>query len=371
MNPSCSELPAPSPSCSQASSRPLSGKAPRPRRSRSWSPAPPDPESGRGGPNEPALCQALGVERQAEPVVPKALDPVAAPAPGHVQVDRGRIAPEALRSHGHGHARALRSVADRLLGVACAMLKTGSTFDPNVHHENRLLNGGVSDVDVRVDARRHAIDHHVMVAHLDDRCPALAYRGGGPAKCRCRYASSCAAIRDLGYTRRMVSFWGHGRTMLAWLKRVINSVLARMGAGRRAGQVPSSLRQRRERVVTVPIHRAKGRMPPLRWRPCHPSTVTRFKAEMSCSQGHGLVLRGHSVSADGRVMPSVVCLHPGWPIPRLRPPGGLDVRARALTDARWRQATRTSSSPASASGSSSRPRASKAYTDDTRVPFQA
>lgn len=62
---------------------------------------------------------------------------------------------------------------------------------------------------------------------------------------------------------------------------------------------------------------------------------------------------------------------PGLPIPRLRPLGGLDVRARALTDARWCQATRTSSSPASASGSSSRPRASKAYTDDTRVPFQA
>ncbi len=36
----------------------------------------------------------------------------------------------ALRSRGHGHARALRSVADRLLGVACAMLKSQSAFDP-------------------------------------------------------------------------------------------------------------------------------------------------------------------------------------------------------------------------------------------------
>jgi transposase len=36
----------------------------------------------------------------------------------------------ALRSRGHGHARALRSVADRLLNVACAMLKTGTTFNP-------------------------------------------------------------------------------------------------------------------------------------------------------------------------------------------------------------------------------------------------
>ena len=36
----------------------------------------------------------------------------------------------ALRSRGHSHGRALRSVADRLLNVACAMLKTGTTFNP-------------------------------------------------------------------------------------------------------------------------------------------------------------------------------------------------------------------------------------------------
>jgi transposase len=35
-----------------------------------------------------------------------------------------------LRSRGHNHARALRSVADRLLNVACAMLKAGTTFNP-------------------------------------------------------------------------------------------------------------------------------------------------------------------------------------------------------------------------------------------------
>lgn len=37
---------------------------------------------------------------------------------------------DALRARGHGHARALRSVADRLLNVACAMLKNRSLFDP-------------------------------------------------------------------------------------------------------------------------------------------------------------------------------------------------------------------------------------------------
>jgi transposase len=38
----------------------------------------------------------------------------------------------ALRSRGHNHARALRSVADRLLNVACAMLRAGTTFNLSV-----------------------------------------------------------------------------------------------------------------------------------------------------------------------------------------------------------------------------------------------
>ncbi len=37
---------------------------------------------------------------------------------------------QALRERGHGHARALRSVADRRLAVACAMLETQTLFDP-------------------------------------------------------------------------------------------------------------------------------------------------------------------------------------------------------------------------------------------------
>jgi len=35
-----------------------------------------------------------------------------------------------LRRRGHSHGRALRSVADRLLNVACAMLKSGTLFNP-------------------------------------------------------------------------------------------------------------------------------------------------------------------------------------------------------------------------------------------------
>lgn len=43
---------------------------------------------------------------------------------------RSRAKYAALRQRGHGHARALRSVGDRLLAVACAMLESRTTFDP-------------------------------------------------------------------------------------------------------------------------------------------------------------------------------------------------------------------------------------------------
>src|SRR4029453_15233665 len=47
----------------------------------------------------------------------------------------------ALRARGHGHGRALRSGADALIGVACAMLEAKTTFDPNLASQ-RALNLG-------------------------------------------------------------------------------------------------------------------------------------------------------------------------------------------------------------------------------------
>jgi len=44
---------------------------------------------------------------------------------------RSRAKYAELRSRGHSHGRALRSVADRLLNVACAMLKSGAAFNPS------------------------------------------------------------------------------------------------------------------------------------------------------------------------------------------------------------------------------------------------
>ena len=46
----------------------------------------------------------------------------------------------ALRSRGHSHARALRSVADRFLNVVCKMIETGQTFDPERRSKAALLN---------------------------------------------------------------------------------------------------------------------------------------------------------------------------------------------------------------------------------------
>ena len=43
----------------------------------------------------------------------------------------------ALRQRGHGHARALRSVGDRLLGVACVMLENQTEFDPEHASDTR------------------------------------------------------------------------------------------------------------------------------------------------------------------------------------------------------------------------------------------
>lgn len=51
----------------------------------------------------------------------------------HDKISRAKYA--ALRARGHSHGRALRSVADRLLNVACSMLRNGTTFNPAPTHQ--------------------------------------------------------------------------------------------------------------------------------------------------------------------------------------------------------------------------------------------
>ena len=53
----------------------------------------------------------------------------------HDTISKSKYA--ALRARGHRHARALRSVADRLLQVACAMLQNRTLFDPGLRRQVR------------------------------------------------------------------------------------------------------------------------------------------------------------------------------------------------------------------------------------------
>jgi transposase len=55
----------------------------------------------------------------------------------HDRISRSKY--DALRQRGHGHARALRSVGDRLLGVACAMLKNRTLYDPHRAQRDAIL----------------------------------------------------------------------------------------------------------------------------------------------------------------------------------------------------------------------------------------
>src|ERR1700719_416113 len=58
----------------------------------------------------------------------KALSYLAGLTPQHDALSRRRYA--ALRQRGHSHGRALRTVADRLLSVACTLLEQQTLFDP-------------------------------------------------------------------------------------------------------------------------------------------------------------------------------------------------------------------------------------------------
>ena len=109
--------------------------------------------------------------------------------------------------------------------------------------------------------------------------------------------------------------------MLRWLLKQLRSLFGRAVISRPGLEdgSPPALTEATPEVAprrsypTVPLnrHAGEGRPPKLHWKPSHPSTITRFKAEVTCSHGHGVVLRDHTVEADGQVIPSVVCKEPG------------------------------------------------------------
>lgn len=51
---------------------------------------------------------------------------------------RSRAKYDSLRQRGHGHARALRSVGDRLLSVACTMLENQTVYDPQIAQQRPI-----------------------------------------------------------------------------------------------------------------------------------------------------------------------------------------------------------------------------------------
>ena len=57
----------------------------------------------------------------------------------------------------------------------------------------------------------------------------------------------------------------------------------------------------------IAAYRGEGDPPPMHWKSCHPRTRARFKAHMTCTRGHAIVLSGHRISSEGTVRPSVVC----------------------------------------------------------------
>jgi hypothetical protein len=69
--------------------------------------------------------------------------------------------------------------------------------------------------------------------------------------------------------------------------------------------------ERRYPLRRIPLYAGKGQPPAGHWGPCHPSTMSRFKAQFTCTYGHAIVLSDHDVGDDGRVYPSIVCRAPG------------------------------------------------------------
>lgn len=65
--------------------------------------------------------------------------------------------------------------------------------------------------------------------------------------------------------------------------------------------------EQRYKRILIPLYSGPGDPPPGYWKQCAPSTVHRFKAELTCPYGHGMTLKGHTVAANGFVLPSVVC----------------------------------------------------------------
>jgi hypothetical protein len=102
--------------------------------------------------------------------------------------------------------------------------------------------------------------------------------------------------------------------MWKWIKSLFSGLL-----GTRDRKSPAPLPPRQHTptprwtrpVLSIDRHTGMNQPPPLKWKECHPRTRAKFKAELTCSRGHAISLRSHTIAPDGMVHPSVVCLEPG------------------------------------------------------------
>lgn len=95
-----------------------------------------------------------------------------------------------------------------------------------------------------------------------------------------------------------------------WLVRMFRALI---GLPNPTAETPSPIHRETSRRPRISLREwtSDGAPPPMTWKACHPRTRATFKAEMTCASGHAVSLRGHSISADGVVSPSVVCLVDG------------------------------------------------------------
>jgi hypothetical protein len=104
---------------------------------------------------------------------------------------------------------------------------------------------------------------------------------------------------------------------MKWLQALIAEVRLATCLARpkndQARQIRTKSFYRRRRLDIQRCADSTSPPPPMQWLPCHPSTIKRYKATMSCSNGHALTLQGHAVDRDGTVSPSVVCPEKGCP----------------------------------------------------------
>jgi hypothetical protein len=90
--------------------------------------------------------------------------------------------------------------------------------------------------------------------------------------------------------------------MLRWVRDLVSRIF-----GKRSPVLEPVAPQWSRPRFDVPRFSGDVAIPPMHWKSCHPATIRRFKAEFACPNGHGIVLKGHSIDPDGTVHPSVVC----------------------------------------------------------------